>query len=161
MKLPSTEKCICAAPPSVRHPKGTFVGSPRGSGFPIRNHEAQTDFFSAATQKAFTTVVAGFAFTMTTLPNTSLLPALVAGFRRVLTMQRPGMVNFPAFLTSLAPTSARLLSTLTQSDFFNSVEVASASAMPVFERAFAPAFMPAALGAIGNGLEINAGLVDS
>merc|ERR1719384_106775 len=139
MKLPSTEKCICAAPPSVRHPKGTFVGSPRGTGFPIRNHEAQTDFFSAATQKAFTTVVAGFA----------------------LTMQRPGMVNFPAFLTSLAPTSARLLSTLTQSDFFNSVEVASASAMPVFERAFAPAFMPAALGAIGNGLEINARLVDS
>merc|ERR1712146_384702 len=44
----------------------------------------QTLFFSAAKGNAFTTFRAGFAFTITVLPNTSRFPALVAGFVRVL-----------------------------------------------------------------------------
>merc|ERR1719436_1601281 len=65
--------------------------------------------FRAATANAFTTVFAGFAFTMTVLPNISRVPALVAGFTRVLILQRPGMVNTPLLFTSLAAISARLL----------------------------------------------------
>merc|ERR1719359_1235994 len=69
-------------------------------------------FFRAATGNAFTTVRAGFAFTITTLPKTSLLPALVAGFVRVLIMQKPGKVNLPLDLTSLAAMSAKLATIL-------------------------------------------------
>merc|ERR1719277_1297222 len=61
------------------------------------SRSAQTDFFSAAKAKAFTMVLAGFAFTITILPKISLLPALVAGFRRVLIMHRPGIVHLPVF----------------------------------------------------------------
>merc|ERR1712227_108106 len=68
----------------------------------------QTLFFKAATGYAFTIVRAGFAFTITNLPKTSLSPALVAGFLRVLTMQKPGKVNLPVDLTSLEAISARL-----------------------------------------------------
>merc|ERR1719511_106768 len=115
----------------------------------------QTAFFKAATQKALTTVFAGFALTITTLPKTSFLPALVAGFRRVLTIATPGIVNFPFFFTSVAATTARLLSTFVHSDFFNSVAVARASAIAVLVMALTPAFISAdafalPLGAIGN-----------
>merc|ERR1711862_839203 len=48
---------------------------------------AQNAFFNADTGNAFTTVLAGLAFTMTTLPKTSLFPAFVAGFKRVLCAQ--------------------------------------------------------------------------
>merc|ERR1719454_880493 len=61
---------------------------------------AQTDFLSAATAKALTMVLAGFALTITILPKISLLPALVAGFKRVLIMHKPGIVHFPVFFTS-------------------------------------------------------------
>merc|ERR1719454_2799244 len=91
----------------------------------------QMDFFSAAVQNAFTTVFAGFAFTTTVFPNISLLPALVAGFRRVLIMQRPGMVNLPALFTSFVATLARVSKILETSDFFRSCAVAIASARPV------------------------------
>jgi len=37
-----------------------------------------TDFFRAATGKAFTIVRAGLAFTITVFPKTSLLPAFVS-----------------------------------------------------------------------------------
>merc|ERR1712137_1059474 len=60
----------------------------------------QTLAFRAATGNAFTTFFAGLALTMTTLPKTSLLPAFVAGFIRVLIRQRPGSVKIPLFLTS-------------------------------------------------------------
>merc|ERR1719323_1019641 len=119
----------------------------------ISRNSAQTAFFKAATQKALTTVFAGFALTITTFPKTSFLPALVAGFRRVFTIATPGIVNFPVFFTSFAATSARLLSTLVQSDFFNSVAVAMASAIAVLVIALTATFIPAALalplGAIG------------
>eukprot|EP00446_Apocalathium_sp_SHHI-4_P051083 CAMPEP_0177370176 /NCGR_PEP_ID=MMETSP0368-20130122/41841_1 /TAXON_ID=447022 ORGANISM="Scrippsiella hangoei-like, Strain SHHI-4" /NCGR_SAMPLE_ID=MMETSP0368 /ASSEMBLY_ACC=CAM_ASM_000363 /LENGTH=49 /DNA_ID= /DNA_START= /DNA_END= /DNA_ORIENTATION= len=46
---------------------------------------------------------------MTTLPKISRLPAVVAGFKRVLTMQMPGRVTLPIFFTSAVTTSARLV----------------------------------------------------
>merc|ERR1719384_1020950 len=88
-------------------------------------------FLIAAVQNAFTTVFAGFAFTTTVFPNISLLPALVAGFRRVLIMQSPGIVNLPALFTSLVATLARVSKTFATSDFFMSCWVAMASARPV------------------------------
>merc|ERR1712213_151811 len=66
---------------------------------------AQKAFFSAETGNALTTVLAGLALTMTTFPKTSLLPAFVAGFKRVLIMHSPGSTNLPAFFTSFAHTA--------------------------------------------------------
>merc|ERR1719189_2447919 len=77
--------------------------------------EAQMLFLSAATAKALTIFLAGFAFTTTTLPNISLLPAFVAGFVFSFSIVRPGTVNLPADLTSFVPTAARLASTFLQS----------------------------------------------
>ena len=50
----------------------------------------------------------GVAFTLTTFPKTSLFPALVAGFMRVLILQTPGMVNTPVLFISCVAISARL-----------------------------------------------------
>merc|ERR1711948_226696 len=81
-----------------------------------------------------------------------LLPAFVAGFRRVLIMQTPGMITFPVFFTSLLARAARLSSTFEHSDFFSSVEAAIASQRAPLLRALAPAFIAfmafIALGAI-------------
>merc|ERR1719210_1643855 len=62
------------------------------------------------------------------------------------------MVNFPAFFTSLAPTPAKLSKTFMQSDFFNSVAPAKASARPVLVSALPLAFIAfIALGAMLRG----------
>merc|ERR1719158_2314087 len=90
-------------------------------------------FFSAATQKPLTIFVAGLALTVTTLPKTSLLPAFVAGFMRVLIMTKPGMVNLPDFFTSLVATVVKLSSTFLTSDPFNSVAVASSATIADFD----------------------------
>merc|ERR1711972_32946 len=79
------------------------------------------DFFSAAVQNAFTTVV--------------------AGFRRVLIMQSPGMVNLPALFTSFVATLARVSKILEPSDFFRSCVVAMASARPVLVMTGLPDFI--------------------
>merc|ERR1719422_1473664 len=92
---------------------------------------AQMDFFSAPTGNAFTTVLAGLAFTTISLPKAITLPALVAGFTRVLIMQSPGMVNLPAFFTSFVATVARVFKIFAASDFLSSYAVAMASARPV------------------------------
>merc|ERR1740129_1790863 len=81
---------------------------------------AQMLAFRAATGNAFTTFFAGLALMMVILPNISLLPALVAGFMRVLMRQRPGKVKTPDFFTSAVPISARMLMTLLATDFFSS-----------------------------------------
>merc|ERR1712060_496021 len=91
-------------------------------------------FLRAATQKAFTTVLAGLALTKTTLPKTSRLPALVAGFWRVLTMHSPGIVTFPTLFTCAVATAAKLSKTFKTSFFFISVSVAMASARPPFDK---------------------------
>merc|ERR1719163_220922 len=64
--------------------------------------------FSAATGKGFTTVLAGLAFTFISWPKAILTPALVAGFTRVLILQRPGMVKMPVFFTSVVASAAKL-----------------------------------------------------
>merc|ERR1719352_283202 len=102
---------------------------------------AQMDFLSAATGNAFTTVLAGFAATVTSLPNMSRLPALVAGFFLVLIIIKPGSTNLPALFTCVAPTSASASMIFEHSAFFNSHAVVRASAMAPFPRA-----APAALG---------------
>merc|ERR1711988_2099081 len=63
-------------------------------------NQAQICALSAATGKAFTTVLAGFALTFISWPNAILTPAFVAGFARVLILHRPGIVKIPVFLTS-------------------------------------------------------------
>merc|ERR1711941_65522 len=83
----------------------------------------------AATGNALTIFCAGLALTMHILPKISLLPALVAGFMRVLMRHRPGTVKMPVFFTSAVATSARLAITLVATDFFSSHLVASASAI--------------------------------
>merc|ERR1719373_1492390 len=56
-------------------------------------------------------------------------------------MQSPGMVTFPALLTCLVATAARLSSTFMQSLFFNSVSAAMASAKPPLDNALPAAFI--------------------
>merc|ERR1719421_267104 len=102
----------------------------------------QIDFLSADTGKAFTTVLAGFAATLTSLPNIIFLPALVAGFFLVLIITKPGKTNLPALFTCVAPNSPSASMIFEHSDFFNSQAVARASAMPPFARA-----LPGALAA--------------
>merc|ERR1719343_711239 len=100
----------------------------------------QTLSLMAFTGKAFTTLRAGFAFTMTTLPKTSRLPAFVAGFVLVFSLQRPGSVKVPVLVTSLVANSAKLLMTFVHTFCFSSHDVASVLAMALFDMAFA-AFM--------------------
>merc|ERR1712083_905356 len=85
--------------------------------------------FKAAAGNAFTIFLAGFAFTMTTLPNTSRFPAFVAGFVRVLSLHKPGRAKTPVFFTSCVATSASTLRAFAQTDFFNSQDAAIASAI--------------------------------
>merc|ERR1719229_1493876 len=62
--------------------------------------QTQNSLLMATAGNALTTVFAGFALTTTTLPNISLLPALVAGFFRVFSIAMPGMTNLAFFFTS-------------------------------------------------------------
>merc|ERR1711862_418084 len=82
---------------------------------------AQNAFFNADTGNAFTTVLAGLAFTMTTLPKTSLFPAFFSGFKRVLIVHRPGITNFPALFSCCVPISAKLFTACAHTDFLSSV----------------------------------------
>merc|ERR1719420_2595804 len=98
-------------------------------------------FFRAAAGKAFTIFRAGFAFTITTLPKTSLLPAFVAGFVRTFNLHNPGMENNPVFPTSVVAISAKLSMTFAHTDFLSSHDVASASAIAPFVMGLPAAFM--------------------
>merc|ERR1719491_1265716 len=130
-----------------------LVESPQTQRRETKREATQMLFFSADTQKALTTLEAGLAFTTTSFPNMSLLPAFVAGLFLIFNMHRPGMVNFPAPFTSLVATAARLASTFLHSAAFNPVPWASASAIPVCDMAAAPfiaaAFIAAAFIAFG------------
>merc|ERR1719282_1651383 len=81
---------------------------------------AQNSSFSTLAGKTFTTVLAGFALTRTTLPNISLLPAFVAGFMRVLIVTRSGILNFPFFFVSATAMLANVLSALLATARFTS-----------------------------------------
>merc|ERR1719284_1377068 len=94
---------------------------------------------------------------MTTLPKTSLLPALVAGFLRVLILARPGMVNTPLLFTCSAAMVARLSRICEACFLFSSQSPAIASRRaPFFMAAAFIAFM-AFMGAILSGLWGEAG----
>merc|ERR550525_2199108 len=97
--------------------------------------------FKAATGNALTIFFAGLALTMHILPKISFLPALVAGFMRVLMRHKPGIVKMPVFFTSAVAISARLAITLMATDFFSSHAVARASAMAPLVMAVAAFFM--------------------
>merc|ERR1719371_92749 len=104
-------------------------------------NQAQMLFFRADTGEALTIVFAGFAFTIMTLPKTSLLPALVAGLRRVLIMATPGKTNFPALFTCSVAMPARLLTIFMHSDLLISASVANASASPLLVMGLTPPFI--------------------
>merc|ERR1719161_1854826 len=104
------------------------AAGPRGSKSPA-DRGAQIAFLSAATGKAFTTVLAGLALTITSLPNIMRLPAFVAGLTRVFTVHTPGTTNLPAFFTCVWATPARTPMTFEHWAFLRPVSVASASAI--------------------------------
>merc|ERR1719402_85342 len=118
----------------------------------------QNAFFSAATANALTTVFAGLAFTIVSLPKISFFPALVAGFLRVLILQRPGKEKTLFFFNSAVAISARLARSFVTFFFLSSHPVARASAkalLPITAAFIVTAF---ALGAMASKLVKLAGL---
>merc|ERR1719440_2675870 len=91
---------------------------------------------------AFTTVFAGCAFTLTSLPNIILVPAFVAGFTRDLIRKRFGTLKIPFFFTSAAAMATKLSRTSRQTFCFNSCSPAIAAVKAPFVIALLPpAFM--------------------
>merc|ERR1719213_445181 len=89
-----------------------------------------------------TIVLAGFAFTFTSLPKTLRTPAFVAGFVRVLMRHNPWIVKMPVFFTSFVAMSAMLFKTSEHTFCFRPCSVAIAFAKAPFVIAFlAPAFI--------------------
>merc|ERR1719488_380123 len=123
-------------------PRGTLTTPTELNGM---FESAQMLFFKAETGNAFTILRAGFALTTTALPKTSLFPALVAGFMRVLILQRPGNVKIPFFFTSAVPTSAMLEKIFVTTPFFSSHLPATASARAPLLIATALDFMAGAI----------------
>ena len=102
---------------------------------------AQIWDLSAATAKAFTTVLAAFAFTLTSLPKMFLIPALVAGLTRVLILQRPGIVKMPVFFTSAVAKVAKLSRSSEHAFVFISCFSAKVAQIAPLDMALAPDFM--------------------
>merc|ERR1719258_837473 len=97
------------------------------AGLALRAGGHQNSSLRAFAGKAFTMVLAGFAFTMTTLPEISRFPALVAFFWRVLIMTTPGMTNLPFFFASCVAMLARVLKAVLMTPLFTSQLSASAA----------------------------------
>merc|ERR1719476_835012 len=143
------KSCTCDVPSQTSHTSEALWDSHVRSGHASkRNLLPQNWFFSAATANAFTTVFAGFAFTIVTFPNISRLPALVAGLTRVLTRQTPGSENTEFFFSSVAATPARASMTFAAWDFLSSQVPARDSARAPFVIAF-PFMAFGAIAAIG------------
>merc|ERR1719453_1338464 len=119
---------------------GVDIPTPRAGSLHARQttmtriDQLQMLFLSAEMQKAFTIFLAGAAFTLMVLPKATLVPAFLAGFILVLIMQRPGIVNFPAFFTSAVARLAKLSRIFEHSDFFSPLLSAKASAMPPLDK---------------------------
>merc|ERR1712190_146111 len=120
-------------PPAPRHSHGQQAGLEACAIFTI----AQRLSLMAFAGNAFTILRAGLALTTHILPKISRLPALVAGFVLVLSLQRPGNAKTPVLVTSLVASSAKLSMTLEHTDFFNSHDSANAWAMAPFDMHFA------------------------
>merc|ERR1719352_2262032 len=86
-------------------------------------------------------VRAGFAFTLISLPKASRVPALVAGFTRVLMRQRPGTEKTPQRFTSLVPRVVMLLMNSETCFCFKECSPASCFAMAPLVIALVAAFM--------------------
>merc|ERR1711972_506893 len=105
-------------PVNTHLPRGTPTDSKLyASGTHLPTTAAQTLSLRALAGKAFTIFRAGFAFTITTLPKTSRLPAFVAGFVLVFNRKRPGNMKTPVLATSFDASSARLSMTFEHTDF--------------------------------------------
>merc|ERR1719203_382980 len=101
-------------PRTLHLPRSAAPGCLRAgaSRIPLRScvrASLQNSSLIALAGKAFTTVLAGFAFTKTSLPKINLLPAFVAGFLRVLIVTKPGTTNLPFFFASAVAMLARVL----------------------------------------------------
>merc|ERR1719183_2041120 len=112
-------------------------------GCPCMHHTScnQICALSAATGNAFTTVLAGLAFTFISLPNAILTPALVAGLTRVLILQSPGIVKMPVFFTSVVASVAKLSRSPEQTFVFISCCSASVLMRAPFGMTLLPDFM--------------------
>merc|ERR1711976_453340 len=102
--------------PQIAHERQMSKGPHGASGAAT----PQTLFFRAASGNAFTIFRAGFAFTTHIFPKISLLPALVAGFVRVLILNSPGIMKTPVLETSFAAISPRLPMNFAHCVFFSS-----------------------------------------
>merc|ERR1719326_1728313 len=118
-------KGACVSKPT---PQDSCSSATSGSHRLYRRHStaAQICCLRAAAAKAFTTVLAGLAFTFLISPKISLVQAFVAGLTLVLMRQRPGMVKMPVFFTSFAAMSPRVLRIAEHSLFFMLCSVAIA-----------------------------------
>merc|ERR1719199_469497 len=155
--MPLNYRALCAhRQPMDTHPNCTreratqdlFCGIPTVSksclgsrAMQLQRSASQIWSLRAATAKAFTTVLAGFAFTFTSLPKIFLTPALVAGFTRVLILQRPGIVKMPFFFTSPVASSAKLSRRPDIALVLSSCLSAKALTIAPFDMALAPAFI--------------------
>merc|ERR1719446_1151668 len=92
-----------------------------------RTGGTQNSSLRAFAGKALTMVLAGFAFTITTLPKISRFPALVAFFWRVLIITTPGMTNLPFFFASVVAMLARVVKAVLITPLFPSQLSASAA----------------------------------
>merc|ERR1719453_237907 len=119
---------------------GVDIPTPRAGSLPARQttitriDQLQMLFLSAEMQKAFTIFLAGAAFTLMVLPKASLVPAFLAGLILVLIMQRPGIVNLPAFFTSAVARLAKLSRRSRHCFLFSPLLRAKASPIPPLER---------------------------
>merc|ERR1719254_263390 len=97
-------------------------------------------FFRADNGKALTIFFAGFAFTIIILPNISFLPALVAGFIRVFSLNKPGIEKVPVLpATSFVAMVVKLPMSFVHTFLFSSHLSASAATIAVLVMAFAVA----------------------
>merc|ERR1719199_1709631 len=155
--MPLNYRALCAhRQPMDTHPNCTreratqdlFCGIPTVSksclgsrAMQLQRSASQIWSLRAATAKAFTTVLAGFAFTFTSLPKMFLTPALVAGFTRVLILAMPGIVKMPVFFTSAVARAARLSRSSEHAFVIISCFSASSLTMVPFDIALARAFI--------------------
>merc|ERR1719198_1881167 len=87
----------------------------------VRN-SAQKLSFKAFTGNTLTIFLAGLAFTVTILPNASLLPALVAALCFRTTRQMPGRITLPLVLTAFVTTDSNASTTAFTSFFATPLE---------------------------------------
>merc|ERR1711972_424611 len=105
-----------ASKPVPRSAHGQRVGAETTVATRRAHLTAQTLSLRAFTGYAFTIFFAGLALTITTLPKISRLPAFVAGFVRVLILQRRGSVKTPVLDPSFEAIPAKLPMTFKHTD---------------------------------------------